>query len=57
MRPADAATKTVRLYGEELQRGYGGFVRRSKARARPVPQIPLAFVDRAGAIVLTGRCT
>jgi hypothetical protein len=24
MRPPDAATKTVHLYGEELQRSYGG---------------------------------
>ncbi|MEN3276116.1 MAG: hypothetical protein V7631_1906 [Massilia sp.] len=29
MRPPDAATKTVRQYGEELQRSYGGFVRHS----------------------------
>jgi hypothetical protein len=33
MRPPDAATKTVRLYGETLQRSHGGFVWRSQARA------------------------
>src|SRR4051812_25988426 len=30
MRPADASSKTVRLYGETMQRCHGGFVGRSR---------------------------
>ena len=35
MRPPDAATKTVGLYGEVLQRSYEGFVRRSQPLHQP----------------------
>jgi hypothetical protein len=34
MRPTDASSKTVRLYGETMQRRHGGFVRRSQRKLR-----------------------
>lgn len=39
MRPPDAATKSVRSYGEGPQRSHGGFARRSKLQVKEGPMM------------------
>ena len=54
-RSQGAATKTVRLYGKEPQRGYGGFVRRSyslrRKTNRPKQKTPSRSLD--GVLLIT----